>query len=285
LRNGKKITAINMTNPTKQLSKTKMAKKLGISRSSLYYQPKLPDRDEEVKHQIEAVLTENPEYGHKRIAIELKLNKKRILRVMKKFNIKPRRRKVKKPFKREDVGNEPSSFPNVSLTLCPLREGVVWASDFTYLYFQGRFFYLATIIDVCTREIVGYHLSRHHQSSLVLQALEDALSKHKAPMFIHSGQGSEYNSKVYISRCEQSDIQVSMSAKASPWHNAFQESFYDKFKITLGFLDRFEDLGELVAAIHEAVYYYNHKRIHSALKMSPIAYKKTLTINSDRQSV
>lgn len=274
-----------MTNPTKQLSKTKMAKKLGISRSSLYYQPKLPDRDEEVKHQIEAVLTENPEYGHKRIALELKLNKKRILRVMKKFNIKPRRRKVKKPYKKEDIGNESSSFPNVSLMLCPLREGVVWASDFTYLYFQGRFFYLATIIDVFTREIVGYHLSRHHQSSLVLQALEDALSKHKAPMFIHSDQGSEYNSKVYISRCEKSGIQVSMSAKASPWHNAFQESFYDKFKITLGFLDRFEDLGELVATIHETVYYYNNKRIHSALKMSPIAYKKTLTINSDRQSV
>jgi len=94
-----------MTSPTKKLSKTKMAKELGVSRSSLYYQPKLPDRDEEVKHQIEAVLTENPEYGHKRIALELKLNKKRILQVMKKFNIKPRRRKVKKPYKKEDIGN------------------------------------------------------------------------------------------------------------------------------------------------------------------------------------
>lgn len=274
-----------MTSPTKQLTKTKMAQELGVSRSSLYYQPKLKDRDEEVRHQIEAVLTENPEYGHKRIALELKLNKKRILRVMKKFNIKPRRRKVKKPYKPEDVGNEPSSFPNVSLMLCPIKEGVVWASDFTYLYFQGRFFYLATIIDVFTREIVGYHLSRHHQSSLVMQALEDALSRHKAPIFIHSDQGSEYNSKIYIKRCEDALIQVSMSAKASPWHNAFQESFYDKFKITLGFLDRFEDLGELVAAIHEAVYYYNNKRIHSALKMSPVAYKKILTTNSDRQSV
>ena len=204
---------------------------------------------------------------------------------MKKFDIKPRRRKVKQPNKPADLGSEPSDFPNVGLMLCPLREGVVWASDFTYLYFQGRFFYLATIIDVFTREIVGYHLSRHHQSGLVLQALEDALSRHQAPMFIHSDQGSEYKSKVYTSRCEQAGIQISMSAKASPWQNAFQESFYDKFKITLGFLDRFEDLGELVAAIHEAVYYYNHKRIHTALKMSPVAYKQTLTTNSDRQSV
>jgi putative transposase len=254
-----------MTKP-KQITKTKLAQKLGVSRSSLYYKPKLPDRDGEVKHQIEAVLTENPEYGHK-------------------FGIKPRRRKVKRPKKPGDVGNKPSSFSNVSLLWCPIREGVLWASDFTYLYFQGRFFYLATIIDVHTREIVGYHLARHHQTNLVLSALEDALSKHHSPLWIHSDQGSEYNSKMYINRCRLAGINISMSAKASPWHNPFQESFYDKFKVTLGFLDRFENLGELIAAIHEAVYYYNHKRIHSALKMSPIAYKQLLTTNNDRLTV
>ena len=141
-----------MTAP-KQLTKLELANKLGVSRSSLYYQPKMPARDDEVRHQIEAVLTENPEYGHKRIAIELKFNKKRILRVMKKFGIKPRRRKVKRPFKPRDIGNESSNFPNTSLLWCPISQGVLWASDFTYLYFQGKFFYLATIIDVYTREI------------------------------------------------------------------------------------------------------------------------------------
>ncbi|MFH1967175.1 MAG: IS3 family transposase [Patescibacteria group bacterium] len=273
-----------MTSP-KQITKTELAKKLGVSRASLYYRPKMKERDEEVKHQIEAVLTENHEYGHKRIAIELKLNKKRILRVMKKFNIKPRRRKVKKPKKPDDTGNTPSSFPNVSKLWCPIREGVLWASDFTYLYFQGRFFYLATIIDVYTREIVGYYLARHHSSVLVLSALEDALSRHQPPLWIHSDQGSEYNSGVYINRCRQAEIMISMSDKASPWHNPFQESFYDKFKITLGFLDRFENLGELVAAIHGTMYYYNNKRIHTVLKMSSVAYKQLLTTKNDRLSV
>jgi len=273
-----------MTAPT-QITKTMLAKKLGISRSSLYYHQTMPARDEEVRHQIESVLTENPEYGHKRIAVELKLNRKRILRVMKKFGIKPRRRKVRKPKKLDDLDNAPSSFPNTSLLWCSIREGVLWASDFTYLYFQGRFFYLATIIDVHTREVVGYHVARHHQSNLVLAALEDALSKHQSPLWIHSDQGSEYNSRVYLSRCKQAGINISMSAKASPWHNPFQESFYDKFKVTLGNLNRFENLGELVAAIHETVYYYNHKRIHTALKMSPIAYKQSLTTKNDRLAV
>jgi putative transposase len=269
----------------KQISKTDLATKLGVSRSSLYYKHKLPARDEEVRNQIEAVLTENPEYGHKRIAIELKLNKKRILRVMKKFGIKPRRRKIKRPKKPEDIGQLESNFPNVSKLWCPIRPGVLWASDFTYLYFQGRFFYLATIIDVYTREIVGYHVSRYHSHTLVLSALEDALSKHRPALWIHSDQGSEYKSKIYVSRCKQAGINISMSAKGSPWQNPFQESFYDKFKITLGFLDRFETLGELVAGIHESMYYYNNKRIHSALKMSPVAYKKTLKIKNDRHVV
>jgi len=72
LRRGK-IKAVKMTSPTKQIIKKDLAKKLGISRSSLYYQAKLPDRDDEVRHQIESVLVTNPEYGHKRIALALKL--------------------------------------------------------------------------------------------------------------------------------------------------------------------------------------------------------------------
>ena len=267
-----------MTSP-KQISKKELAKKLGVSRSSLYYHSKMIARDHEVRHQIESVLTGNPEYGHKRIAMDLRLNKKRILRVMKKFGIKPRRRKIKRPPKPNDVGQVESTFPNISKLWCPIRPGVLWASDFTYIYFQGRFIYLATIIDVYTREVVGYHISRHHSKTLVISALEDALSRNKAPLWIHSDQGSEYRSQTYISRCRQAEIKISMSDKGSPWQNPHQESFYDKFKITLGFLDRFENLGELVAGIHEALYYYNNKRIHTALKMPPVRFRELLTIN------
>ena len=83
-----------MTGTAKPQTKTDLAKKLGVSRSSLYYKHKRPALDEEVKRQIEAVLVNHPAYGHKRIALELKLNKKRILRVMKKYGIKPYRRRV-----------------------------------------------------------------------------------------------------------------------------------------------------------------------------------------------
>jgi len=103
----------------KKITKAQVARKLGVSRQSLYYQKKRPLIDEEVKLQIEAVLAEHKAYGHKRIAPELKLNKKRILRVMKKFNIKPYRRSVKKPFKKEDMGKAAETDAvNVYKLLC-----------------------------------------------------------------------------------------------------------------------------------------------------------------------
>ena len=111
-------------------NKTEMARRLGISRSSLYYKPKRPEIDLEVKAQIESVIGDNPAYGHKRIARELKLNKKRILRVMKKFGIKPYRRKAKPPFKKADLNKPPTNFPNLLVGLIVNRPNQVWCTDF-----------------------------------------------------------------------------------------------------------------------------------------------------------
>ena len=270
---------------TTQLTKKELAEKLGVSRSSLYYHHKLPAKDKELKELIESTLTKHPEYGHKRLALELKINKKRILRVMNEFGIKPRRRRTQRPKKLDDQGNPPSQFPNVYKLWCPIIPGVLWAGDFTYLYFQGKFYYLATFIDVCTREIVGYHIGADHSYDLIDKAFDDALSKHPSPLWSHTDQGSEYKSDAYSLRCNHEGVQISMSDKGSPWQNGFQESFYGKFKVSLGYLEQFENLGELVAKIHETLYYYNNERIHSALKMSPIRYKQLLTTKSDRLRV
>ena len=105
------INTISERNKT--MTKTALAKSWGLLDPALYYQPKRPAIDEEVKRQIEAVLTDNPTYGHKRIALALKLNKKRILRVMKKFGLKPYRRRVKKPRKKEDEGKPETQYQNL----------------------------------------------------------------------------------------------------------------------------------------------------------------------------
>jgi len=260
---------------TKKITKTALAKKLGISRQSLYYQKKRPSLDEEVKRQIEAVLSDNPAYGHKRIALELKLNKKRILRVMKKFGIKPYRIHARAPWKQEDEGQAAvEKAVNIYTLLCPLCPNLVWVSDFTYINYQGRFIYVATLMDRYTREIIGMAISRFHDKNLVMEAFMDAeKTTGTAPVYLHSDQGSEYTSDDYKTYVTAKQVILSFADKASPWQNGFQESFYGKFKVDLGEVSRFETLGELIEAIHQTIHYYNHKRKHTTLKMSPVEFK------------
>lgn len=260
----------------KKITKTSVAKKLGISRGMLYYEHKRPVIDEEVKHQIEAVLAEHKAYGHKRIAPELKLNKKRILRVMKKFNIKPYRSRLKKPNKKEDEGKAAvENEVNVYKLLCPIAPNVVWVSDFTYIKFQGSFIYLATIIDIYTREIVGFNISTKHDTELVLGAIRHAVEQTRTvPIYLHSDQGSEYDAKAYGDYVLGKGIIISMSHKNSPWENPFQESFYSQFKVDLGFISRFEKVEELIEEIYQTIYYYNNRRIHTKLKMAPVIFKQ-----------
>ena len=238
----------------------------------LYYRHKQPDKDWWLKQQIEIALREFPSYGHKRLAMHLKINKKRILRVMKLFGIKPYRRRGKKWKK---VNKEYSEqFPNLLLTNCPSYPNHIWTSDFTYIQFKKRTVYLATVLDLFTKQIVGFSVLLNHSSSLVMNALLSAVSNHPAAEIAHSDQGSEYASKDYVALENNLNINPSMSQKGCPWENGYQESFYSQFKVDLGDPNRFNHLGELVWAIYKTIHNYNNTRIQTSLKMPPAEFAK-----------
>ena len=258
-------------------NKSALAKELGVSRSLLYYQHKKPDKDWMLKCEIEKVLREYPSYGHKRLAIHLKINKKRILRVMKVFGIKPYRRMTKK-FKYNKAKRD-CEFPNLLLSNYPEYPNHIWASDFTHIKFRGKWLYLATIIDLFTREIVGFSILTNHSNQLVINALLNATNKHQIAKIIHSDHGSEYASMDYANLCDNLNIKQSMSKPGCPWENGYQESFYNQFKIDLGDPDRFNSLGELIYNIQKTIYIYNNSRIHSKLKMPPIEFGRQYNLN------
>ena len=222
-----------------------------------------------------SVLESNPSYGHRRIALALGVNKKRVRRVMKQFNIKPYKRK-RKWRKRRDERRPEAVFTKQIKGSFPIVPNVTWVSDFTYLRFNSRFIYLATFMDLYTREIVGWNLSARHTKDLVINAFFDAFeNKGILPKFVHSDQGVEYNCHDYTKLITDLGVTVSMSKKASPWENGYQESFYDNFKTDLGLeFDRFNSIGEFVEAIHQTINYYNRTRIHTSLKMSPVQFKQ-----------
>lgn len=257
-------------------NKSKALEHLNISRSTFYYHPLLEEKDEELRLKIEKVLDDHPSYGHKRIAMELLVNKKRIRRVMKKFGIKPRRRR-KKPWKYGDTG-ELEVSPNLLLSLVPLYKNHVWITDFTYLRWRYRWVYVSTILDLFTREVLGVSIKTNHNAELVSEALLNALNSNTRPAIVHSDQGSEYKSKLFRAVLKDFGILQSMSKKASPWQNGYQESFYGNWKIDIGDVNRFGSLGELTAEIYKSIYYYNNLRIHTALRMPPKKFADKLAL-------
>ena len=260
---------------TIKTTKKALAQKLGISRSSLYYQPKKPPKYRALKYEIELVMTNNPAYGYRRVAGALSLGKERVRRAMRMFGLWPKVCRARRPFKPDDTRQKEHNKENIAIRLCPIRLNTVWAGDFTYFWFYGRFWYLATVIDVFTREIVGWHIANHHTTALITKAFTNALTRtEKTPMWFHSDQGSEYVSGGYAMLLTQYGVIASQSKKSSPWQNGFQESFYSQFKLELGNPNRFNHVGELIEAIHQQIFYYNNRRIHSAHKMPPIVFKE-----------
>lgn len=260
----------------KQISKSALARSLGVSRSSLYYVPKQIKKDEKIRDHILNTLTEHPAYGHRRIALDLGTGKNRIYRVMLKFGIKPRISHRKPKYGRKL--SVMSGIPNRTKGISPIAPNVIWVGDFTYLHFHGSIVYLATVIDRFTREVIGWQIGLHHTTRLVLDVLEEALRKREThPYIFHSDQGSEYTSNICIEWIVKHKILPSHSPKGRPWNNGHQESFYDKFKLEFGKASRHATIEILIEAIGRYIHYYNTRRIHSALKMPPrVFYEKEI---------
>jgi putative transposase len=252
-------------------TKTALAKALQIARSTLYYVSKKESIDWLLKAQIENVLRQRGQrsYGSRRIAWLLGINRKRIQRVMRKYGIKPYRRHRKKWRKSKHIV---ITYPNLLLTVLPAYPGHIWAADFTELSWHGVTIYVATVIDLYTRKIVGVAISLRKGAQLTLQALWNALLYHPRPEIFHSDNGTEYNARVFIATLNDIGSLISRSHPGCPWENGYQESWYDKFKLELGDPNQFRSFGELVAEIYRTVWDYNHTRIHSALKMPPAVF-------------
>jgi len=265
--------------------------RIGIARSSYYAQPlALRERDKQAVAVLRAAHEQHPLYGVRRLSLHLGWSQHKARRIRSLASIR-----IARPTKKKRYGiSAPAEIlaaPNALKRFAHYRNetrpqdgmsyaGMVdsggWVQDFTYLWFQRSWHYLAVVLDLKTRQIVGWKLGLRHSSELTLAALRDALNKHPAPTILHSDQGSEYLSYKHQLVCDQFEITLSCSKRASPWQNGFMERFFGSFKPELGKLTQYQDLGQLYEAIALTVHYYNHDRIHLALKMSPAAYAATL---------
>lgn len=264
---------------------------LGLCRTSFYRKPiKQQAKDILLINQLTIAHEDNQFYGVVRLAIHLDWSQKRARRIRTLAGIT-----IARPTKKHRTAKllpeieaptnalqhyatfKHETRPQDGMNYFAMTESGAWVQDFTYLWFERSWCYLAVVLDLKTRQIVGWRLGLRHSSELTLTALLDALSKHPTPTILHSDRGSEYLSYKHQQLCQKMEITLSCSKPASPWQNGFMERFFSSFKLELGSLRRYKDSSQLHEAIALTIHYYNTKRIHTALKMSPAAYAATLT--------
>lgn len=249
--------------------KSVCATALGISRKNIYRELKQPTKDQALKQQIETVHRQHPAYGHRRIALHLGINRKRAQRVMAMFNLRPPRRRITRY---STVSTRHHRYHNLLTDVTVTAPHQVWCSDLSRLTYRGTVWYLATIEDLATRQILATRIGKRHDSRLVLATLHQAFETGVTPLIFHSDQGTEFMAQRCTAYLEDRDVQLSVSDVASPWQNGYVESFFGRFKHELGDLNRFETAGEMIEAVYRHIHYYNHSRIHTALNMPPAVY-------------
>jgi putative transposase len=156
-------------------------------------------------------------------------------------------------------------YPNLVQGLQIVRPDHVWVSDITYVRLHDEFVYLAVLMDVYTRSIRSWHLSRHLDRMLTLTALRRALAQHR-PEIHHSDQGVQYAATAYVQTLQDVGAQLSMATAGEPTENGYAERLMRTIKeeeVTLhdyaDFHDAYRHLGRFLDHV------YQHKRIHSAL--------------------
>jgi putative transposase len=160
-------------------------------------------------------------------------------------------------------------YPNLAQYVRVSGVNQLWVADITYVRLGREFVYLAVVLDVYSRRVVGWSLGRSLQSQLPLAALRSATASRQPGKGLvhHSDRGSQYACEEYVKELEGAGMVISMSRPARPWENAYCESFMNTLKSEQIHCTRYQTLEELKAQIEEFIEkFYNRQRLHSALK-------------------
>ena len=251
---------------------------MGMSRSSYYYKPKNKDerkkKDKDLCIKIRAIARRFSFYGYRRVTHALRrkgvvVNHKKVLKLMREMKIQVKRRR--KFTSTTNSSHNLKVYPNLIKNMVVDRIDKLWCADITYIYLQSGFAYLAAIIDVFSRKVVGYCLGRTLAAELAIGALRMALKTRDTKDLIHhSDKGSQYCSATYTGLLKEHNIKISMSDKGCPVDNAFAESFFGSLKVEEVYMWEYEnyaDVAERIPYFIEEV--YNKKRLHSSIEYMP----------------
>jgi len=259
-----------------------------VSRSAFYAWKNTPDRRyknneaDEIKSKIYQIFYENKQvYGARRLSKALKdigimAGRHKVSRLMSELGLKVR---YPKKFKvTTDSNHSDAISPNTldrQFTVESPNEA--WATDITYVWTLEGWVYVAVVIDLFSRQVVGWGINDHMRTSLCVEALQMAFwrRKPKSGLLHHSDRGSQYASKDYRNHLEVMKMEQSMSRKGNCWDNSPTERFFRSLKYEQLNYERFRTKEAAKLSIIDYLAFYNGKRMHSTLGYkSPLVFEK-----------
>ena len=270
-----------------------MCRLLEVARSGYYEWRSRPPRAQgEADQQVEAKVQHyfaqgRGTYGTRRIKYllaqeGLQVSRRRIGRVLTQAGLRCKtRRRFKAPTTAGQAQMVAPNQLNRDFTMhAPDR---VYVGDITYLPTGEGWLYLAVVLDLCSRAVVGWSMADHMRAELVNQALTMAICQRQpaAGLIMHTDRGSQYGADSYRQLLTQHGMQPSMSRKGNCWDNAVAESFFHTLKTEMIYLEDFDTRAQAQTAVFEYIeVFYNRQRCHSANGyLAPLAYEQALKTN------
>lgn len=255
-----------------RLSLTKRCEILNISRQSIYYKPRQESTlNEQLMKKIDEKFLEHPYYGVERMTDYLNMdlgyhvNQKRIRRLYRIMNLKTLYARPKTTRKNPDKYVYPYLLRNLEIN----RPNQVWQTDITYIPMFRGFMYLAAIIDVYSRKILGWSVSNTMTKEWCIELLEDTIKEYGAPEIHNSDQGVQYTSDDFISTLKKNGIQISMDGRRRALDNIYIERFWRSIKQEKIYLNPPNGGVDLRCKIKEYMEFYNTERRHTEIGKVP----------------
>jgi len=269
---------------------TEICKALGVSRSGYYkyLSTKKQNKDKALKEKIKSIYKQRKGiYGYRRIQAELvrqygcKVNHKKVLRLMQNLGIKAviRRKRAYITTFQAIVSDGRVAENMLNRDFVAQRPNQKWVTDVTQYRIGDERIYLSAIKDLCTREIVAYHISSRNDNALVLETFKKAFKTQKdvTGVIVHSDQGHQYTSHAYHDMLPTVGAQISMSRRGNCLDNSSMESFFSHLKTEALYPYDIRDVQDAQRRIEEYIHFYNAERLQLKLKkLTPSEFRRQL---------
>ena len=256
-----------MIDRTHELSLTKQALSLNISRGIIYYEPEPTSAEDlAIMRRLDELHLELPFAGSRMLRDLLaaegsRVGRRHVTTLMQKMGIEAvyRRPSTSKPAPGHKI------YPYLLRKLTIDRPNQVWATDITYVPMARGFVYLCAVMDWFSRRILAWRLSNTMEAEFCVETLEDALARYAKPGIFNTDQGSQFSGTAFTGVLIRNDISISMDGKGAWRDNVFVERFWRSVKYEEVYLCAYDDVPQARASIGRYLEFYNTRRPHTAL--------------------